>query len=165
MHHEQGVDLLDLEMHERADEEEIIKREWSEVEKGARWECIRCMNCCRRSWAINLTWREFDRMARDPRAKDLEINKLEVDHETGLSHPYFVIQGKCKLLDERSHSCTIYPDWLYACATYPFLLMPDGSLLVNSRCPGLGHGEIVDHYKMKEKILKEREKAGMIHPE
>ncbi|MEA3560044.1 MAG: YkgJ family cysteine cluster protein [Candidatus Thermoplasmatota archaeon] len=149
-------------MHERADDEGIVKREWSELKKGTRWKCIRCMRCCRQSWSVNLTWWEYNRMVRDPRARDLEIDRVEVDPETGLSHPYFVIHGQCKLLDERSHSCTIYPDWLYTCATYPFLLMPDGSLLAHLECPGFGHGEIIDHDQMKEKIMKERVRAGMV---
>ena len=89
------------------------------------------------------------------------MNRIEVDRETGRTHPYFVINGKCPMLKEKGSICTLYPDWPYTCATYPFLLMPDGTILCHSNCAGFGHGSVVHAEDIKSKILREREKAGI----
>ncbi|MBN1538634.1 MAG: YkgJ family cysteine cluster protein [Candidatus Thermoplasmatota archaeon] len=151
-----------FELHKRVNEEDLLKREWVPLEPGTRWECIRCSWCCRQPWAINITWSEYDRLRDDERAADLDIDRLEVDPTTGRTHPYFVIKGKCPLLEDRTNLCTLYPDWPYTCATYPFLLTPAGKLLVHTDCEGFGHGPIVDPGKMAEKIMRERERAGMV---
>ncbi|MFO8051144.1 MAG: YkgJ family cysteine cluster protein [Thermoplasmatota archaeon] len=153
-----------MERHARADEERIIEEEWAELHGGIRWRCIRCMKCCKSSWAVNLTWFEFERSGQDPRASDLDIHKVEVDPDTGLSHPYFVIGNKCRLLDESTRSCRLYPDWFYTCATYPFLLMPDGTLRVHEKCSGIGHGDLMTLHDIREMILKERQRAKMVLP-
>ncbi|MFW3147103.1 MAG: YkgJ family cysteine cluster protein [Thermoplasmatota archaeon] len=151
-----------FEVHGRADEGRIIEEEFIEFKEGLRWECIRCTWCCRQPWAVNMTWFEHDRARADPRAKDLAIDRIELDEGSGLTHPYFVIEGKCPMLREKDSACSLYPDWFYTCATYPFLLMPSGTLKVHSKCRGLGQGPIIDRDKMREKILKERRRAGMI---
>ncbi|MGA1794206.1 MAG: YkgJ family cysteine cluster protein, partial [Thermoplasmatota archaeon] len=91
-----------------------------------------------------------------------DVNRVEVDPGTGATHPYFVIEGKCPMLDDFTSLCTMYPDWPYTCATYPFLLLPDGTLMVHRECDGFGHGEVVDEKLMKRKILHERKRAGMV---
>ncbi len=88
--------------------------------------------------------------------------KKEVDPESGMDHPYFLIDGACPMLKREGMTCTIYPDWLYTCATYPFLLMPDGRLLFHTGCNGIGHGEVVNIKSMMTKIIMERKRAGMI---
>ena len=90
------------------------------------------------------------------------MDKIEIDPETGLTHPYFVISGKCQMLKEEGAVCTLYPDWPYTCATYPFLLMPDGTIKCHSKCAGFGHGGIVNEDEMRSRIMRERNKAGMI---
>lgn len=146
----------------RADEDAIISREWSHFEEGTRWECLKCAWCCRQPWAINLTWFEHDRVKVDARFSDLVIDRIEVDEETGLTHPFFRIDGKCPLLDEETLLCRVYPDWFYTCATYPFLLMPDGEIMVHGGCRGFGQGPVIDKTEMRKKILRERIRAGMI---
>ena len=101
-------------------------------------------------------------MKSDPRAVDLKFDKVEVDPGTGLTHPYFVIVDKCPILKEEGAVCRLYPDWLYTCATYPFLLLQDGSIVTHTQCPGFDHGEIVDIEQMRIKIISERKRAGMI---
>ncbi|MEJ2068270.1 MAG: hypothetical protein P8Y09_10075, partial [Deltaproteobacteria bacterium] len=56
----------------------------------------------------------------------------------------------------------VYPEWPYTCATYPFLLMPDGELMIHPYCEGFGHGPVVDPDRMRRKIIEERKRAGMI---
>ena len=155
------VNGADFELHERARESELVEKEWTPLEPGTRWECLRCSWCCRQPWAVNLTWWEFERLENDDRASDLRVDRVEVDQGTGLTHPYFVIDGKCPALDDGTSLCTLYPDWPYTCATYPFLLMPDGRLLVHMECEGFGHGEVIDRNRMRERILRERRRAGM----
>jgi len=156
------VKSRDFELHERAKEIELLEKEWTPFVPGTRWECIKCTWCCRQPWAVNLTWWEYERLQKDERAEDLEMDRVEVDPGTGLTHPYFVIDGMCPMLNDRTSLCTIHPDWPYTCATYPFLLMPDGTLLVHSECAGLGNGDVIDEKLMIGKILKERERAGMM---
>ena len=111
---------------------------------------------------MNLTWWEYKRLNSDPRASGLKIDKVEVDPESGLTHPYFVISQKCPMLKEKGAVCTLYPDWPYTCATYPFLLMPDGNIRCHTKCAGFGHGDIIDGDEIRSKIIRERNKAGII---
>lgn len=152
----------EFERHERSSEMDLIKKDWAPLEYGTRWVCLRCSWCCKRPWAVNLTWWEYERLSNDPRAAILNIDKVEVDQGTGLTHPYFVIKDKCPMLKEDGAVCTLYPDWPYTCATYPFLLMPDGTIQCHSKCAGFGHGDIVNAAEMRAKILRERKKAGII---
>jgi Fe-S-cluster containining protein len=85
-----------------------------------------------------------------------------VDPQTGATHPYFVIENICPALIEEGAVCSLYPDWPYTCATYPFLLSPDNNILVHDGCPGFGKGDVVDHDEMRKKIIRERIRAGMI---
>lgn len=152
----------EFERHKRSPEMEIIKRDWVPLEPGTRWECRRCSWCCKRPWAVNLTWWEYERLRNDPRASGLVVDRVEVDQETGMTHPYFVINEKCPMLKEEGAVCTLYPDWPYTCATYPFLLMPDGTIRCHSKCAGFGHGDVVDAAEMRSKIIRERNRAGII---
>lgn len=140
---------------------DYIEAEWSEVKEGIRWECIRCSDCCRKDWTINMTWKEYDRLRADRRVRDLPGLGLEVDPETGLDHPFFRLDGACPMLRPEGAVCTLYPDWPYTCAVYPFLLLPDGRLMVHRGCRGLGHGRPLDIKEWKDKVLRERAKAGM----
>ncbi len=141
---------------------DYIGAEWFEVKEGTRWECIRCSDCCRKDWAINLTWKEYDRLRADPRVGDLPGLGLEVDPQTGLDHPYFRLNGACPMLRAEGAVCTLYPDWPYTCAVYPFLLLPDGRLMAHKGCIGFGHGGPVDIERWKGRVLDERAKAGMV---
>jgi len=109
-----------------------------------------------------MTWIEHDRAMSDPRFRALSIARVEVDEGTGMTHPYFVIEGACPLLDADRNRCTVHPDWFYTCATWPFLLMPDGTLMVNMSCSGFGEGPKVDPEDMRRRILRERARAGMV---
>jgi Fe-S-cluster containining protein len=111
---------------------------------------------------VNLTWWEYRRLSKDPRAKDMKIDHIEVDPKTGATHPFFVIGGKCGALREEGAVCELYPDWPYTCATYPFLLMPSGEIMVHMDCAGFGHGDVVDRDKIRKLIIKERKRAGML---
>jgi len=142
---------------------DYIGAEWNEVAPGLRWECLRCSDCCKKDWAINLTWKEYDRLREDPGVGELEGLGLEVDPETGLDHPFFRLNGACPMLREEGAVCTLYPDWPYTCAVYPFLLLPDGRLLAHSECLGLGHGNPIDIGLWKRRIALERKKAGMVN--
>lgn len=152
--------MVDLEF-DRKGLEGYIRSEWKEVPPSLHWECIRCSWCCRQPWRVNLTWPEFDRIVALAGKKELPGFGREVDPETGLDHPFFVIEGKCPMLEEEGAVCTIYPDWPYTCATYPFLLMPDGRLMYHTGCAGIGKGDVIDIDSMKENIMRERKKAGM----
>ena len=147
---------------DRTSLERYISDEWEVFVKGTRFVCVRCSWCCKRPWTINLTWHEYDRLEADRRAKGLKGVGRMVDPGTGLDHPYFRIKGACPMFREKGSICTLYPDWPYTCATYPFLLMPDGRLLYHRECPGIGRGPAIDEGEMRERILSEREKAGMI---
>ncbi|MBN1390819.1 MAG: YkgJ family cysteine cluster protein [Candidatus Thermoplasmatota archaeon] len=151
-----------FETHDRADEKGLVSREWAPFQPGTRWKCIRCAGCCRQPWAINLTWWEFERLTNDDRASGIDIDRIELDTRTGLTHPYFLIKEKCPALDAGTFLCTLFPDWPYTCATYPFLLAPGGELMVHTECQGIGQGPVLDIDEMKRKIISEREKAGMI---
>jgi Fe-S-cluster containining protein len=151
-----------FEMHERAHEVELIEKEWDILEPGTRWKCIRCSWCCKRPWAVNLTWWEYERLKNDPRAGGMDIDRVEVDPDSGLTHPYFVIDGKCPALIEEGAVCGLYPDWPYTCATYPFLLMNEDTIRVHSKCKGFGHGDVIDLDEMRTRIMSERTKAGML---
>jgi len=140
--------------------ERYIQAEWLLVSDKTRWKCIRCGWCCHQNWRLNITWWEHDRLTSSVK-KDLPEFKLMEDPGTGLDHPYFVIDEGCPLLREEGMICTIHPDWFYSCATYPFLMMPDGKLMYHTGCNGIGKGEPVDMNGMKKKILDERKKAGM----
>jgi Fe-S-cluster containining protein len=107
-----------------------------------------------------MTWKEHDRLSENERSKIMDI-KLETDDTGTMSHPYFLIEKICPFLSVKGMTCTLFPDWFYTCATYPFLLMPDGTLLHHRGCKGIGKGDIVNIQEMKKKITKERKKAGM----
>ncbi len=143
---------------------ERVDKEWEEVGKDTHWECIRCGECCRRHWSVDITWIEFRRLVNDPDIKFYPDFKKEVHPETGMDHPYFMIVDRCPYL-KGSATCSLHPGWFYTCATYPFLLTPEGKLLYHSQCRGIGYGDIVDPEKMKRRIMKERKKAGMIIPD
>ena len=145
----------------RLDEAKVIQEEWRELEDQDRWECIRCSWCCKTGWRINLTWYEYKRMMDDPRFDSFRTDRLEEDPATGRTHPFYKIEGRCPLL-KGDNICSVYPDWPYTCATYPFLLMPDGSMMVHNKCAGFGHGDLVDEEEMRGKIIRERKRAGMI---
>jgi hypothetical protein len=113
---------------------------------------------------VDLTWIEFRRVVNDPDIKYHPDFEKEVHPETGMDHPYFMIVDRCPYL-EGSATCGLYPDWFYTCATYPFLLTPDGILLYHTECKGIGYGDPVDPCKIKKKIIKERKRAGMIVPD
>jgi Fe-S-cluster containining protein len=151
-----------FEMHKRAPNDGFNEEEWSLLGDDTRWECIRCSRCCRRPWSVNLTWWEYERLKNDPRAAELKIDKVEVDPVTEQTHPYFVISKKCPILKDEGAVCRLYPDWLYTCATYPFLLLRDGSIFTHKICPGFGHGKIIDPEEMRNKIIAQRKRAGMI---
>lgn len=146
------------------DNEELgryIHEEWFEVKDDIRWECIRCGRCCHQNWRINITWYEHDRILSTGKEILPDLH-LERDPDSGLTHPFYIIDGKCPYLIENGMVCSLHPDWFYTCATYPFLLMPDGKLLCHRDCMGLGSGDNIDIEGMKEKIIGERKKAGMI---
>ncbi|MGA1822138.1 MAG: YkgJ family cysteine cluster protein [Thermoplasmatota archaeon] len=153
--------MTDIKTQKRADEDAIIEREWTPLRKGTRWECLKCAWCCRQPWAVNMTWYEHDRMRDDDRFSDLLVDRIEVDEQTGLTHPFFRIDGRCALLDEETSLCRVYPDWFYTCATYPFLLLPDGRIMVHRQCRGFGHGPVVKRSEIEGKIIRERARAGM----
>ena len=111
---------------------------------------------------MDLTWHEYGRILADSRFKVHPLFQREVDPITGLDHPFFFIKDKCPYLEEKDMTCTRYPEWFYTCATYPFLLDPSGSLFYHKECRGIGQGEEVDIEVMIRKILKERERAGMM---
>jgi Fe-S-cluster containining protein len=138
-----------------------IRDEWSEVVRDTKWTCIRCGKCCMSEWTVNITWYEFDRIASEIDGTEGFIFRRETDPETGLDHPYFVISGACPKLNKDGMVCRLYPEWFYTCATYPFLLMPDGRLMYHTKCSGIGKGDFVDGKNMIEKIMKERRRAGM----
>ncbi|MDG6225536.1 MAG: YkgJ family cysteine cluster protein [Candidatus Thermoplasmatota archaeon] len=152
----------DMKLHSRQDSTSIIEREWAPLKEGARWSCIRCGWCCRQPWAVNMTWAEFERTRDDPRFSKLIVDRIEVDQRTGATHPYFVISGACPLFEAGEGLCSVHPDWFYTCATWPFLLMPDGTLMINVRCKGIGTGEVIRADAMRKRILRERERAGMV---
>jgi Fe-S-cluster containining protein len=151
----------DFKAHERQDDGEILRTEWTPLAEGMRWECIRCGWCCRQPWAVNVTWPEYERCAGDRRFNRLRIDRLEVEEGTGRTHPYFVIEGACPLLDRDRSLCSVHPDWFYTCATWPFLLLPDGKLMVNRNCKGFGSGPCIDVGRMVDRVLRERSRAGM----
>jgi Fe-S-cluster containining protein len=140
---------------------DYIRSEWSEVKVGTKWECIRCSDCCRKDWSINLTWKEYDRLRSDPRVGELPGLGLESDPVSGLDHPFFRTGGRCPMFKEEGAVCTIHPDWPYTCAVYPFLLLPDGRLMAHEDCRGFGHGEKVDPAVWVARIKRERARAGM----
>jgi Fe-S-cluster containining protein len=138
-----------------------IDSEWSEVWARLRWKCIRCGKCCKMNWSVDLTWHEFRRtIDRNPSRKHPVFDR-EVDPSTGLDHPFFLIEGKCPYLIDKEMVCSLYPEWFYTCATYPFLLTPEKVLLYHRECSGLGHGPEIDMDSIKEKIIAERKRAGM----
>lgn len=139
---------------------DLIDREWIPLDEGIRWSCIRCGKCCRTNWRINLTWKEHERIINGGNLRAIPEFHREVDPGSGLDHPYIVIDGECPLLVD-GNICSIYPDWPFTCATYPFLLMPDGAIMLHSDCPGIGSGDIIDMDEMRGKIMVERKKAGM----
>jgi Fe-S-cluster containining protein len=141
--------------------ESYIQAEWLPVSENTLWKCIRCGWCCHQDWRLNVTWLEHDKLISYGK-KNIPEFKLMEDPGTGLNHPYFVIENKCPLLQEEGMTCTIHPDWFYTCATYPFLLMPDGTLMYHKGCNGIGKGKPVNMKEMKDKVLEERRKAGMI---
>jgi Fe-S-cluster containining protein len=136
--------------------------DWTEIAPGTRWNCLRCGRCCRRDWAINLTWKEYDRIRADGRFDRMVIDTFKVNREEGTSHPVYVVSGGCPLLDRETSLCTVYEERPYTCAVYPFLMMPDGTILGHEECPGFGHGEKIDLRDLKRVILKERKRAGII---
>jgi Fe-S-cluster containining protein len=147
--------------HGSQDAKALLRQDWTPFREGMRWECVRCAWCCRQGWAVNLTWPEHERARSDRRFAALRIDRLEVEEGTGRTHPYFVIDGCCPLLEEKRSLCSVHPDWFYTCATWPFLLMPDGTLMVNESCKGFGSGDPVDRERMTRRILSERTRAGM----
>jgi Fe-S-cluster containining protein len=147
--------------HRRQDDPGILRREWTPLEEGDRWQCIMCGWCCRQAWAVNVTWAEFDRARSDPRFSALRIDRLEVEEGTGRTHPYFVIDGACPLLDRERDLCSVHPDWFFTCATWPFLLLPDGGVMVNRSCRGFGSGPLVDREEVVRKVSAERARAGI----
>ncbi len=142
--------------------ENRILLEWALVTEDTKWTCIRCGECCRRAWSVDLTWHEHRRILADIRFKVSPVFQVEVDHDTGLDHPYFFIKDKCPYLEEKGMICTRFPEWFYTCATYPFLLYPNGELFYHRECRGIGKGKKVELDVMTRKILKERERAGML---
>ena len=137
-----------------------IHEEFREVDERTRWECIRCGWCCHQNWRINLTWWEYDRII-SLEGKIHPDFEREIDTRNGMDHPFYVIRDRCTYLIEEGMICGLHPDWFYTCATYPFLLMPNGELLYHEGCKGIGHGKVVDRKKMIGKIISERRKAGM----
>ncbi|MFW3147325.1 MAG: YkgJ family cysteine cluster protein [Thermoplasmatota archaeon] len=154
--------VFGIEVHERSGEDSLIERYWTPFKEGTRWKCIRCSWCCKQPWAVNLTWWEYRRLSSDPRAKDIRMDRIELDRRTGATHPYFVIEGKCGALREEGSVCEMYPDWPYTCATYPFLLLPSGEIMVHRECAGFGHGDVVDGERIRKMIIRERKRAGML---
>jgi Fe-S-cluster containining protein len=142
--------------------ERRIQSEWKPFEAGMRWKCIRCGQCCSSNWSIDLTWIEYERIMSLYRDRPHPEYERELDTETGLDHPYFLIKDICPYLDVDGTACSLHPDWFYTCATYPFLLSPEGGIMYHTECKGLGHGNVVMMEDMKRKILEERKKAGMI---
>jgi Fe-S-cluster containining protein len=151
----------DFKAHERQDDGELLRRDWTLFTEGLRWKCIRCGWCCRQAWAVNVTWTEYERCSTDRRFDRLGIDRLEIEEGTGRTHPYFVIDGACPLLDKERSLCSVHSDWFYTCATWPFLLLPDGSIMVNLHCRGFGSGPLVDARMMAQRIIAERGRAGM----
>ena len=137
------------------DEADIQRRTWEPFTPGTRWECLRCGRCCRESWRVNLTWKEYDRL------KDvLDINGVVLDERTGMSHPVMELEGICKGLDPEKNLCTIYRKRMYSCATFPFSLSPEGVLMVSRYCQGFGSGPLLKEEELAELILRWRKKAG-----
>lgn len=110
------------------------------VDRETRWKCLRCSKCCRE---IGL---------------GLESSKLNFDKKS----------GTCSRLEE--HACSDYFNRPVICMMYPFhpsredlaLGVVDfsiGKLLLDSACPGFGHGsKVVDN----EPLMKEFEKIALI---
>jgi Fe-S-cluster containining protein len=142
--------------------EKRILLEWAPLKEDTKWTCIRCGECCRRAWSVDLTWHEYRRILTDTRFKDHPVFQREVDPDSGLDHPFFFIKDKCPYLEVNGMICTRYPEWFYTCATYPFLLDPEGQIFYHTECRGIGQGIKVERDELVRKILKERERAGMM---
>ncbi|MCD6384117.1 MAG: YkgJ family cysteine cluster protein [Thermoplasmata archaeon] len=147
-------------------EEVEVGEEWKVLTPGTRWECLKCGDCCRRPYRVNITWVEFKRATEDQEMREkFRVDGVIIDPETGLSHPFFNISGGCPFLDPETNLCTIYPKRFYTCATWPFLLHTDGRIYYSTECPGFGRGPLVDPWKVLSDILYHRERAGMITEE
>lgn len=145
----------------RADDRGIVEREWRDLEGKMRWECLMCGMCCRTSWRVNLTWIEYDRAKRDPRFSNLVIDRVEEEEGTGRTHPYFVIDEACPLLDPVTNLCRVHDARFYTCAAYPFLLIDDGTIKYHPDCSGFGRGPVIDIPALRKELIGQRIRAGM----
>ncbi|OYT48115.1 hypothetical protein B6U83_04050 [Thermoplasmatales archaeon ex4484_36] len=137
--------------------------EWRVLAPGTRWTCLKCGECCRRAYRVNITWVEFRRATEDPEIREkFRVDGVIVDPSTGLSHPFFGIEGGCPYLDPKTNLCTIHPKRFYSCAAWPFLLHTDGKIYYSKECPGFGRGPEVDPRRVLKEILHHRERAGMV---
>lgn len=111
------------------------------VDNETRWKCLLCGKCCREI------------------GKGLENSRLALDRKS----------GACAKLNEKS-LCADYFSRPVICMMYPFhpsreelvlgtLDFNIGKLLIDSECPGFGHGsKIIEN----EPLMKELKKVALL---
>ncbi len=109
-------------------------KDFIDVPKGLRWECVRCGSCCGN--VFSQTW------------LDIELTKY-------IGTP---VDNYCKHLDRADDNrCTIHDRRPNTCRGFPFIIRKEGEhykVQIYSKCPGVGKGNLVDFRERVKYLLK-----------
>ncbi|GMO23016.1 MAG: YkgJ family cysteine cluster protein [Termitinemataceae bacterium] len=132
-------------------------------EKGLRWQCIRCSDCCRHeSGFVFLSQNDAETLARFLNmpfeyfiptycrwvALDNQIEMLSLK-ETSSNDCFFWKQG-CSVYAARPAQCRTYPFW------ESFLVDEETWKNATASCPGVGTGRLYSREYIDECIAAER---------
>jgi Fe-S-cluster containining protein len=141
------------------------------VEDQIQYKCIKCGECCRRGFSIELSIDEMNYLAK----KHPEIKSIYAYKEGGSVTPFFNTGPKCSML--ANDECSIFKHRPFECHYYPFTLEEVDAhtpgalefgrkyykLYVYEDCKGLGEGEVWSPRKTKSfinRILRENSERG-----
>jgi Fe-S-cluster containining protein len=130
--------------------------------KELRWGCKKCGTCCRdashRPRRILLLPTDIDRLEK---AGEKEFS-VEIPGENPFVAELRKNRGACIYLTQKG--CGVYPHRALLCRTYPFWIERDGNIfeiMVDSRCPGIGHGGGLDESFYRDLLMEALEQRGL----
>jgi len=125
-------------------------------QKGLRFQCTQCGNCC--TGAPGFVWVNREEIAALATHVGLEVEEFEQKYVRSVGVRKSLVEysnGDCVFFDNKARQCTVYPARPRQCRTWPFwdsnIRTPEAWEQTCEVCPGSGKGQIVS----VEQILKQ----------
>ncbi len=129
-------------------------------EKGLRFRCTRCGNCC--TGPPGFVWVNEEEIAAIAEHRGESVDEVSLRHVRRVGNRRSLrekVNGDCVFFD-KEQGCTVYPARPRQCRTWPFwesnIETPDAWQRTCSVCPGAGKGELITVEEITERVNKIR---------